>query len=238
MNLILLRPEQLSASNQIMLDARQSEHVCKVLKCRVGDRVRVGLLGGNIGQAEVLQLGNPSRLVLESLSEQAPPMLPMTLILALPRPQMIKRILQTLACMGVEQLCLLQTAKVEKSFWQSPAVSDHAVEAQLTLGLEQAVATTLPRVDKFTRFRPFVEDHLPEIAASKHRLLAHPGAFPSSPQLAQEERSIVAIGPEGGFTEREIAYFSEAGFGIFQMGPRILKVETAVTAVIARLYPG
>jgi 16S rRNA U1498 N3-methylase RsmE len=100
--------------------------------------------------------------------------LPLTLLLALPRPKMLKRILQTVATMGVERLVLMNSYRVEKSFWDSPFLQPQAIEDELTLGLEQGKDTVLPQVILEKRFKPFVEDRLPALSANSLRLVAHP----------------------------------------------------------------
>src|SRR5690606_28312505 len=97
--------------------------------------------------------------------QQPPPAkLPLTLLLALPRPKMLKRVLQTVASMGVPRLVLLNSYRVEKSFWQTPFLTPEAIREQLILGLEQSRDTVLPEVWIEKRFKPFVEDQLPQRA--------------------------------------------------------------------------
>ncbi len=236
MNLLLLKHHQLRSANLAQLSDRQYLHIKNVLKLNSGDQIRLGLMNSNIGVGS-LQLKDGSAFVeIEHLQTAPPPPLPLTLLLALPRPQMIKRILQTAACMGVAHLCFFQSSRVEKSFWQSPTLNDDAIEQQLLLGLEQGMATQIPKVSKFLRFHPFIEEHLEELSNNKRKLIAHPGPFAACPELAVNQASMVAIGPEGGFLDKEVNAFQERGFEAFQMGSRILKVETAVTALTARLY--
>lgn len=236
MNLLLLEEQQLQSDNCAMLSERQQNHVQNVLRAEDGTQLKVGLLNGSVGTALLHRQATHTSLRQVSFDYSAPPQLPVTVILALPRPQMIKRILQTIACMGVRKLVFIQTGKVEKSFWQSPSVTDSAIREQLILGLEQAGATQLPVIEKHTRLRPFVEDILPSMLQNTTALVAHPGNYPGCPQLGSDAPALVAIGPEGGFTENEVDWFHRAGFKPFQLGQRILKVETAVPVILARLY--
>ncbi len=236
MNLLLLEAHQFQSATEATLSERQTRHIQQVLKARTGSLLKVGVIDGKLGYGCLHQTDGGWRLTDIQLDTAPPAPLPLSLVLALPRPQMIKRILQTAACMGVARIHLLQTAKVEKSFWQSPAVTESAIREQLILGLEQAGATQLPQVEKHCRFRPFAEDALPGIADGHTKLIAHPGDYPACPRLAKNETAVLAIGPEGGFTEGEVSYFLNEGFAAFQLGPRILKVETAVPVTLAKLY--
>lgn len=235
MNLLLL--EKNPTGGTVEISGSQFDHLTGILRVSVGDSMRVGILNGNIGEARVVELSTTgATLEIIHLDVPPPPPLPLTLILALPRPQMIKRILQTIATMGVERLCLIQTSKVEKSFWQSPSMADEAIRRQLILGLEQGVATQLPEIQLFTRFIPFVEDNLPAIARNTRCLIAHPGNYPVCPAARPNEHYVLAIGPEGGFIEKEVNLFCEASFAPVQLGRRILKVETAIPVLLGKLF--
>ena len=87
--------------------------------------------------------------------------------MAMPRPKMLRRSLQTIATMGVKQLYLINSYRVEKSFWQSPFLKAESVLEDFILGLEQARDTRLPTLHVRKRFKPFVEDELPQIITEK-----------------------------------------------------------------------
>ena len=237
MNLLLLTPNHFINDNEIQLDERQCDHVLRIIKPDVGSYLTVGKLGEKMGRARVSYLGkNDVKLDNIELFEDAPPQLPLTLILAMPRPQQLKRILQTVATLGVRKVCFIQTQRAEKSFWQSPSATDSAIRDQLILGLEQGKATHLPIIEKHVRFKPFVEDILPSLAINTLKWVAHPGAYPFVNHIGEQQAATLAIGPEGGFVTNEIALLEKQGFEARQLGSRILKVETAVTALIAKMY--
>ena len=148
---------------------------------------------------------------------------------------MLKRILQTCATMGIKNIYLINAWKVEKSFWQSPWLTDEKIHENLLLGLEQTGDTILPSVHLRKLFKPFVEDELPDIVKPGPAFLAHPDATNACP-VAHNAPCSLAVGPEGGFTPYEAGKFIEAGFDAVSLGPRILRVETAVPALLGRMY--
>lgn len=164
----------------------------------------------------------------------APPKLQLTLLLAMPRPKMFRRILQHCASLGVAEIILLNSYRVEKSFWQTPFLQPEVVRENLLLGLEQARDTVLPDVRVEKRFKPFVEDHLPALVGNSLGLVAHPGNYPPCPRAVSGPITL-AIGPEGGWLPYEVDKLVDAGLQPVQLGERILRVETAVTALIGRL---
>ncbi|MCP8689554.1 16S rRNA (uracil(1498)-N(3))-methyltransferase [Marinobacterium sedimentorum] len=236
MNLILLFDDDFIAPARVRLSDRRYAHIRAVQQPEAGETLKVGLLNGAIGRARVLSVDDQS-IELETCLEETPPTaLPLTLIMALPRPKMLKRTLQTIATMGVKRLCLINSYRVDKSYWSSPLLGDDTIREQLLLGLEQAGDTQLPDVSLHKRFKPFVEDELPAIAADTRALVAHPYEASECPP-AEQTPTTLAIGPEGGFIRYEVEKLQQAGLAPIHVGQRILRVETAVPVLLARLFP-
>jgi 16S rRNA (uracil1498-N3)-methyltransferase len=235
MNLILLFNEDFVGDNRVRLTGRRLRHVLEVHRAEVGRELCVGLVGGMIGGGQVLRLDNEG-LEMEVLLERwPPPKLPVTLLLALPRPIVFKRVLLAATSMGVARIVLMNSARVEKSFWKSSVLADEKLQEPLVLGLEQARDTILPEVLLRPRFRPFVEDELPILCAGTTCLVAHPvAAVPCPFDLSRP--ATLAIGPEGGFIPYEIDKLAACGFTPITLGERILRVETAVPALLSRLF--
>jgi RsmE family RNA methyltransferase len=234
-NLLLLEDGDLIAADRALLSGRRLKHLHEVHRAAVGDSLRVGRLGGLMGTGQLLRLDANEAELSITLDQCAPAKLPLTLLLALPRPKMLRRILQTISAMGVPRVVLLNSYRVEKSFWQTPFLEPAALREQLILGLEQARDTVLPEIIIEKRFKPFVEDRLPALAAGSLGLIGHPGAYPACPR-AVEQAVTLAIGPEGGWIPYEVEMLQQAGLQPVQLGERILRVETAVTALLARLF--
>ena len=240
MNLLLFRhqharfdtPDQ--RSGVVEIRGRQLTHLQEVHQARAGDRVRVGLLDGWRGEAFVERLDDAA-LLRFSLTEPPPPASPITLLLALPRPKMVRRLLQCAASAGIKDLYLINGARVEKSYWQTPHLGEAAIEENLWLGLEQARDTVMPRVHLRKRFRPFVEDELPGLMVGKQGLLAHPGPDSIPCPRALEGPAILAVGPEGGFVPFEVDTLREEGMTPVTLGERILRVDVAVPWLLGRL---
>jgi len=234
-NLLLLEAADFVAADRVVLRDRRLTHLREVHRAEAGESLRVGLLGGQMGQGQLLRLDATEAELRIELQQPPPAKLPVTLLLALPRPKMLRRVLQTVASMGVPKLVLLNSYRVEKSFWQTPFLEPQAIREQLLLGLEQARDTVLPEVIIEKRFKPFVEDRLPQLVAGTRGLVGHPGDYPTCPRALSEPVTL-AIGPEGGWIPYEVEKLTEAGLQPVQLGDRILRVETAVSALLARLF--
>ena len=235
MNLLLLSPEDCPEPGVARLAGRRLKHVREVHRAAVGESLRVGLVGGLMGDGEIMALSREELQLRFVLDTPPPPKLPLTLLLSLPRPKMLRRILQTVAGMGVQRLVLMNSYRVEKSFWGSPWLEGSALREQLLLGLEQVRDTVLPEIILEPLFKPFVEDRLTALCRNTRCLVAHPGARDSCP-VALNQPLTLAIGPEGGFIPYEVDKLRAAGFAAVHLGPRILRVETAVAVLTARLF--
>ena len=235
MNLLLLEDADFIAPDRVVLRDRRLTHMQEVHRAEVGDSLRVGQIGGLMGNAQLLRLDSHEAELRISLDSAPPAKLPLTLVLALPRPKMLRRVFQTVATMGVSKVILVNSYRVEKSFWQTPFLEPTAIREQLILGLEQARDSVLPDIIIEKRFKPFVEDRLPQLADGTLGLVGHPGDYPPCPRAVTEPVTL-AIGPEGGWIPYEIDLLNKAGLQPVQLGDRILRVETAVTALLARLF--
>ncbi len=236
MNLILLTDGDFTSPGLVRLYARRHQHIRDILGASTGQSLRVGLLGGPIGTARVLAMQGEFVDLQVSLDASPPAPLQATLILALPRPKVLRRVLQNVTALGVKKIVLLNTWRVDKSYWQSPLLTEEAMREQLLLGLEQAGDTILPEIRLAPRFKPFIEDSLPTIVAGTRAMVAHPVGGEACPANLSGPFTL-AIGPEGGFTPYEIGRLAATGFEPIHLGSRPLRVESAVSALLGRIMP-
>ena len=234
MNLLLLHPHQYLHDNLWCLDERQGRHVRDILGLAEGDTFRAGILDGGVGSARIESIKNNEITVLFNVESHPTPAPSLSLLLALPRPKMLKRILIDATSLGIKRIVLINSWKVDKSYWQTPNLKADLMREKMLLGLEQARDTSRPDLILAPRFKPFVEDDLDRWAGPGRRLLAHPGDFPAMP-CDLSEPVILAIGPEGGWTDYEVEMLQRQGFACHSFGTRILRVETALPALVGRL---
>jgi 16S rRNA (uracil1498-N3)-methyltransferase len=237
LNLLLLDEPDLETADRARVRGRRARHVVEVLRAGPGDRIAVGLLRGLVGEGEILSASVDEVLLAVRLSADPPAPSPVALLLALPRPKILRKVLQAVASMGVKRVALVGTYRVEKSYFGSPLLEPEAMQAELRTGLEQGKDTRPPLVTLHRFFKPFVEDELDGIfpPARLRRLLAHPGA-PGPIDLVAPggAGAVAAIGPEGGFTTYEAETLASRGFTPVSLGPRPLRVDVAVPFVVAQ----
>ena len=123
MNLILLHPDQRLDGDRWRLDDRQATHVRTVLKLAEGDHCRAGLLDEGTGKAVIESIKNNRIEISFKVDSRPVAALPLNLLLALPRPKMLKRLLVDAAGLGI-------------AFRAKPLVKENAAHSISTLGLD------------------------------------------------------------------------------------------------------
>lgn len=234
MNIVLLDPRQTETELWSITSTRQLEHLQQHLQIQVGDTLKVGIREGQRYLTEIVEISEKA-VRLKPLQEEAvPEKLPVTLIVALPRPKVLRRLIMDSVTLGVEKIILLHSYRVDKSYWQTPFLQqlNHYIE----LGLEQAGDTVAPKIELYKRFKPFVEDILPGLISTDcPAYVAHPYAQQAMP-FAIEHPCTIVIGPEGGFIPYEVDLLIKNGCQAVSLGNRIIRTETVIPYVLGRLF--
>ncbi len=235
MNLIILsKNDFIEDTGQVRILDHRLAHILEVNKPSVGDELRVGLIDGNIGSGKITYLKD-DRVEMDVVLDREPPTpLPLTLVLAMVRPRVFKRVLTQLAAMGIKKIIVINSYRVEKSFWKSPVLETDSLNKHIIMGLEQGQDTIVPEVLIRPLFKPFVEDELPDIIKGTLPFVAHPYSPTQCPYNIGSPVTL-AIGPEGGLIPYEVNKLIECGFTAVNMGERTLHVESAISGLISRL---
>jgi RsmE family RNA methyltransferase len=235
MNLVLLFDDDFISDRRVRLAGRRLEHVARVHRAAAGDELIVGVANAGIGRGVVASITAETVELDVTIDSDPPPPLPLTLVVALPRPKVVNRVVAACASLGVRRLFFINAWRVEKSYWSSPRLTEENLRAQSILGLEQGRDTVLPQIELRRFFRKFVEDELPAIAEGSRKLVAHPYEASECPRDVRDAVTLV-IGPEGGFIDAEVKSLEKIGFEAVTLGARILRTETAIAALIGRMF--
>lgn len=235
MNIVLLNANQDCSSDIWSIeDQRQIKHLNQHLQLTVGDTLKVGVRDGQRYLTEVQSITAQQIMLRPIQTESVPNKVPVHLILALPRPKVLRRMIMDAVTLGVERISLIHSYRVDKSYWQSPFLQQ--LDDYVTLGLEQAGDTIVPEIQLYKRFKPFVEDVLPTlISEQRPAYVAHPYAEQSMPHAIAHGCNLI-VGPEGGFIPYEIELLKKNGCQAMSLGNRILRTETAVSNILGRLF--
>ena len=234
MNIVLLEAEQTQSEFWKIDNPRQIQHLSQHVQLNAGDTLKVGIRNGERYLTEVISVSEQQIRIRPIQLEAIPTKLPVHLILALPRPKVLRRIIMDAVTLGVERISLIHSYRVDKSYWQSPFLQQ--LDDYVTLGLEQAGDTIEPEIQLYKRFKPFVEDVLPTfISDQKPAYVAHPYAEQQMPYAIQHSCHLI-VGPEGGFIPYEVDLLIKNGCQAMSLGNRILRTETAVSSILGRLF--
>ncbi len=241
MNCILLPATNFSQQNggykaQITTPA-QINHVHNILGAQVGDSLKIGMLGGQLGTAIIDTITNSNIQLREvHLTTLPPTKLDVTVVLALPRPKVLRRLIMDMTALGVRNIILINSYRTQKSYWQSPMLG--RLDEFVMEGLQQGVDTIAPTITLQKRFKPFVEDNLLELITDR-AIIAHPYAQLSLANYLQQSvegtlPSVVFIGSEGGWIDYEIGLLQAQGCQAVNIGARVLRTEAAVNVVLGQ----
>ena len=236
MNLILLEPGDVGPSGNVALSGARAGHLANVLRVAPGDRVRVGVLDGSRGTGEVRSVGGGTVALHCEFEASVPQRPPVDLLLALPRPKVMRRLWAQLAALGVGRIVLTNAERVERDYFGAHIVSEETYRPLLIEGLQQARDTRLPQVSIHRRFKVLIEDEIEGLFRNELRLVADSGASRSIGEAASksvEARILLAVGPEGGWNDYERGLLEAHSFQCVSMGPRTLRTDTACVALLA-----
>ncbi|MFW2176797.1 MULTISPECIES: 16S rRNA (uracil(1498)-N(3))-methyltransferase [unclassified Moraxella] len=234
MNILLLPPNPQTSTTPTTItltDPTLIKHLHETLKLQIGDSIKVGITNGNLGTAIVQDLNQTSVTLCQiHCPTPFPAKLPLTVILALPRPKVLRRLIMDMTAMGVQKLILVNSYRTEKSYWQSPLLAK--IDEYIHEGLQQGCDTVPMLVECKKRLKPFVEDELPAMIDGKQAIIAHPYANSHFSQVYQsEQETVLVIGAEGGWIDYEVALFEKMGVQSAHIGQRILRTENAVSVL-------
>jgi len=248
LNLLLFERLEVGDDGRVQATGHRAKHLLNVLKVAPGQQVRVGIIDGPLGVGTVASVGTSS-VTLDCAFEASTPERPrVDLLLAVPRPKVLRRLWAQLAALGVGQVILTNADKVERDYFDSHVMHEEGYRPLLLEGLQQARDTRVPLVSIHKRLKVLVEDDLDHLFPAGRRLVAHPGsgrsfraALTPAPGLKTrppygQERVLVAIGPEGGWNEFELALLERHGFEPADVGSRILTTTTACIAALSVVH--
>jgi len=229
----------LESGGVVELPAETASHIARVLRGRVGDALILFNGDGREFTAEIASLRGTRVTVslgaARAIDRESP--LAVTLVQCVPRGDRMDFVVQKATELGVARIMPVLSGRsvvrldarqgvAKLTHWRAVAIS----------ACEQCGRNRLPTIEEP---RPLIEYLGGAAGEEALRLVLEPDAEPepdSGPVAPVAPRSAaIAIGPEGGFAPDELEAFRVAGFARAQLGPRVLRTETAAIAALAWL---
>ena len=235
MNRILFDKDEITSEGFVSFSDERAEHVLGILHGAVGQILKTGEIDGLCGTSEIVSIeGKKITVKTNHATESLKPWI--DVLLAMPRPRVFKRMLPQLAQMGVREIIVIGASKVEKAYWGVKFLDPTVAKPYLVDGLMQAGTSILPKISTCRNFKALIESGKYDSRTCK--IVAHPANEKLSISLNvsnEDDLPLLAIGPEGGWTDEEIKMMQEHGFKKMSLGPRILRTDTATIALLSLL---
>jgi len=233
MNSIVVFPEEV-VEDVALLAGERARYFHEFHGAKEGESLPASVYGGTRGRATV-ESSAADRVTLRlSLDDRPLPRDPTTLIVAVPRPQSIKRVLQFGTLLGIKRICFVRADNVQPSYLSSRELEAERYKMEMAKSLEQCFDAVAPEVQKFYSLRPCLE-----ALAPSRGLVADtsPGARPLATVGAVhgDEEVALAVGCEAGWSERELELFQAFRFTPISLGARILRVDSATAVLLSQL---
>jgi 16S rRNA (uracil1498-N3)-methyltransferase len=213
---------------RVSLDGDEARHLALVTRHKTGDRVEIFDGRGTAYEAEVLRIDKDRvALAISAAVHETPPPCAITLATAVPKGDRFDWLVEKTAEIGVERLVPIVT---ERSVVDPRPAKLDRLRRRAIETAKQCGRSRLLEIDP-----PIAYSELLQHATAAHRLMAHPGGLVATCWLGSSRPAsvVVAIGPEGGFTDEETALAKTAGWTTIGLGPYRLRIETAGVAVCA-----
>jgi RsmE family RNA methyltransferase len=236
MNILLFAAGEVASDGSVEIVGQRADALISAHELKSGLCIKGGAPGAGRGLAHIDEV-RPG-LLRARLLECAPALLrePFVLVVAVPRPQAVKRILFHAAMFGIEAVHFIRSERVDKNYLKSQIFEGPQMQAELVHGAAQAGDSELPKVHVHEKFLGFMRDYLPQSLQQKQGTIFLADTHPDTTVMAKavacgSERHVLAIGPELGWNDFERGCWLEAGAKPVSLGPRILRVDAAFTSL-------
>lgn len=222
MNLILFKKDEVS--KPIAASDPRYQHIKNILKIGMNDSFDSGIINGHGGRATIVQMDKWQMSVAFTPLNPPLPLYPVTLIIGVPRPPTARRLLKDMTSTGIDRIWFTGTELGEKSYLTSKIWKDDKFMEYVIEGAQQGETTLLPEIRKFYSLKSCLK----ELHGGDRCALDNNESTGSISQYSgDEQRKIIAIGSERGWTEAERALLKGSDFSLCSMGSRVLRTETA-----------
>lgn len=237
MNILLTKPEELAPDGLVHVTGNRALHIKNVLHCTPGATLRCGMLNSYRFTGILRKISQSDATIEIHERLDTPERTGINLLLAMPRPKVMKRLWAQLAALGVDRIMITNADKVEKYYFDSHALDPSVREQSLMEGLQQAGDTQMPEASIHRDFPTLIKQNVNMFDV---RLTGHPsansGLAPCIDRNIAMSKTLVAIGPEGGWSKRELDLLLEYDFHLFAISKRILRTDTACIAILSILH--
>jgi len=198
-------------------DPEITRQIRNVLKLKVGEKIILGDGKGHDSLLEITHVDKEIRYKLIETIETTKPKRQVNLYLAILKKENFELAVQKAVECGVSTITPIITERTIKTGLNFPRLEKIILEAS-----EQCGRTTLPELFEIFDFSEAIDSYAEE------KIIFHTGENTKDYTANKDASSVnIFVGPEGGFTEKEILLAKERGYTSASLGPLTLRGETA-----------
>ena len=230
MNLVLFESSELTAP--IPRADPRIKHILDTLRLGEGKPFDAGVINGPRGKALLLSSENPDAFTIAfTATHTLPSPRPLALLIGLPRPQTARDILRDATTLGATRIHFVATERADPNYATSTLWTTGEWRRHCLAGAAQAFDTFIPEVTWTNPLAAMLASLPPD--ARRIALDNYEATTPLAATLASGSATVIALGPERGWGPADRSALRAAGFILAHLGPRVLRVETAVVAALA-----
>ena len=233
MNIILFSPEEDITS--LKADDARYQHIKNILKLKPGDTFDGGIINSSY-EKFTIQAMDDSSMVLshQTLPQKVESEYPVSVFCSIIRPIDAKKVFKNLCTIGAEHIYLGKTDKTEKSYSNGNLWSKEKYYPLLVEGAQQGATPYIPEVTVHYSLDTFLEKNGDKFQ-NKIALDNYQYTVPLQKAQLKAGKTIMAVGGERGWSDRERQMLADYGFTLCSMGNRVLRTEAACLAGFAVL---
>jgi len=253
MNLLLFERGELKTDGytiELQNKDPRSVHLRTILKASEESVFDAGIIDGEMGKARICSITAAGLQIEFSPEKESPELYPLVLLMGLARPPTVKKVLKEATALGVKEFILCGTDTGERSYRSSSVLKPESIKETLIEGAQQAVCTRLPAVTIEHSLRCALEHFYPPEPGQEYRLIGLDNyeaelsltdfwkLQTDSGSSSVQKTTVLAVGSERGWTDRERIRLRESGFTLASLGSRVLRTETASIAGLSVCLSG
>lgn len=193
----------------------------------VGIQVKCGILDGLMGVAKLENYTKDKMEFTLNLTQEPPLSKKTKVVIGIPRPQTVKKIIQVVASFGITEIHFVRFEKSIKSYCYSKVWEKASLDSEILESLEQVCDTSNKDIKKWDNSKDFFKDQFFSWINANKKIYLFDGRMNNLLGKLESE-CILVFGPEAGFTQKELEYFTELKIDGISLGDRMFRLEHAL----------
>ncbi len=233
MNFLLFNENEVSADKSCAIISHDRlEDLKKRFIFKENQEINIGVVGGNRGKGILKKISDDSAMFDIDLSILPMKKKDIELVVSICRPQTNKKIIHIATSLGIKDVSFVRGENIPKSYIQSTSLSQENIKKECLLAMEQTGDTIFPNIEIYSSIYKYFNT---KEFSRKCCVVADTQNLSEIEFRDFRDVDCIAIGPESGWTDKEVKYFHEKLFRSVSLGERILRVEIATTYLLGKI---